>query len=297
LGSQKYVAFLPLIEDNIKIIGINSVRRMTMGGQPFGVYTGILCTPGLADAVFPLLARYIQGNLKWDTIQMRWVLDMKLDTFLSHFISSNYFTQIKESLTSLYIKLPPDFETYLMKYLSRNSRYTYKKEVSKIENSPEFKITITKSDSTEKEINAMIELWKKRWNQEREARWYRDMLNHYLKNDLLWLFVMWQGEKPVAALSCLPDPAKSTVNAYITSYDPEFSFLSPGIVIFMRAIEFSINNSFRIFDLTVGLDRYKLSFGPKRQKTFNVLIQNKTFRSRMITNFARVAKKLLKLKR
>lgn len=294
--SDECIAFLPLIENGKKVGGFSPIHRLTMGGQPFAVYSGFLCIPEVEQDAIPLLGNYIRKNISWDTFHMNWVRDPRLELFLSGFSSADYFTELKESLTSLFIKLPSDFDDYLLKYLGRNNRQTYRKKVRNIESSDEFKITVTTVNSTEKEINAMMDLWQSRWNKKQEGEWYKHMLHHYLKNDLLWLFVIWQGEKPVSALSCLLDPAKKTVNAYITSYDPDFSAVSPGIVVFMKAIEFSINNGYHFFDFAVGLDRYKLTFGPKRKKTYSVNIQNNSLRSRIVLSTAKWMKKRLKPK-
>jgi len=82
-----------------------------------------------------------------------------------------------------------------------------------------------------------------------------------------------------ASLSCLVDPANKTVNGYITSYEPEYSKISPGVVSFGHAIKASIEKGYTTFDFAVGMDRYKLMFGPKKQKTKNVVIQRKGLRS------------------
>jgi len=279
LESSEYIAFLPLINCGQKIFGIQPIRHLTMGGKPFAVYTGFLCLPDHESIAMPALASYIQNNVKWDTFQMHWVRDPRLEIFLSYFPESKFSTKVNKGLVSLFIKLPDNYDNYLLDYLGKSFRKTLKSRLRFIDNSHDYSITIADEKTVKRDIDIMISQWKKRWGGKKEAVWYQKMLHHYFQNDLLWLYIIWHDSTPVAALSCLVDPAKKTVNGYITSYEPEYSKISPGVVSFGHAIKASIEKGYTTFDFAVGMDRYKLMFGPKKQKTKNVVIQRKGLRS------------------
>ena len=87
---------------------------------------------------------------------------------------------------------------------------------------------------------------------------------------------MWSEEKPIGALSFLEDKSKSTFYAHITAYDKDFSKISPGSVLFIYGIKTAIENGFKSFDLSVGLEPYKLAFKPKKIDIFTVLLHQIT---------------------
>ena len=75
------------------------------------------------------------------------------------------------------------------------------------------------------------------------------------------------------------DPGKKIYNAYITSYDPEYAKIAPGIVLFAESIQHAIEQKYRFYDFTLGLDPFKLSFGPEQYEIKDLMIKKKRMKT------------------
>lgn len=287
-----YVAFLPLTILATEKYGFKPIRRLNMAGQPFAAYTGFLCLPEAESNIFPLMAQYVQEDLKWDVFNMQWVRDPRLELFLSHFPESKFSTKLSDGLPSLFVNLPDTYDDYLQGHLGKKFRKTLNGRLKHIDNNTKYTFTIADDNSIDADIENLVSLWKNRWGQRVDAIWYNKILHYHYENKLLRVFTLKCNGKPVSVLACILDPVKNTVVAYVTSYDPVFSKISPGIVIFADAIKQAIGDGYKIFDFTVGLDRYKISMGAKKQSTNNVIIERKALRSRIPIESLKLAKKI-----
>jgi len=163
--------------------------------------------------------------------------------------------------------------------LGYSFRRTLRRKVRFIEKNNEYRISISDKTSIERDIDIIIMLWKVRWGDSNDAKWYQNMMEYYYRNNLLWLSILWHDSKPISALSCIIDPVKKTVDAYITCYNPAYANISPGIVLFAYAIKTAIEHEYKIMDFSLGVYQYKLLLGSKKMKTEHVFILRKSFRS------------------
>ena len=119
-------------------------------------------------------------------------------------------------------------------------------------------------------------------------------MKYFDQHNLLRLTTLYYGNTPIAALSCIPDPANKIYNAYLTAYDPQYAHLSPGIVLFAESIKYAIEKKFKFYDLTLGLDYYKLSFRPQQFETKNLRIIRKGIRTSLLKGKSKLIKRLKK---
>ena len=271
--SSSYVAFLPLTIYNRRSYGIVTNRQIVFGGKPISIYSGFLCAPDFESETLRLLAEFIQSNLKWDTLQFNWVKDLRLDIFAGAFQSSGFSVENKKSLTSLRINLPNDYQVFLREFVSKDRRWYLRSKDRFIQQNESFHISYSSIKTIDRDINALCELWFNRWGRRNEADLQKKIMHHLFNNDLLILILLWDKEKPVSAHAFLVEPNKKTYLSYCTTYDPEYSKMSPGITIVAEGIKNAIDNKYKFFDFTVGLDPYKLSFGPEQIQTKSITIK------------------------
>ena len=288
-ASDSYVAFLPLSIHSRRIIGISLLREIKFGGKPYSVYSGFLCSPDHEPGTFEAISRCVQNALKWDIFGMQWVRDSRLDSFIQYFSKSKYYLNVYEGQNSLIISLPDNYESLLKQNMGRWTRRMIRKRTKHIDINDNYRITVADKQTVNEDIEVMCKLWNDRWLREHELEWYRHFMHHFFNNKMLRLTILWDGTHPVSALACLIDPVKQTYNAYITSYDPGYSKISPGIVLFAESINNAIENKFKYYDFTVGMDSYKLSFGPEQIKTKSIAIKRRSVKNR-VKFFARKLK-------
>lgn len=267
LVSDTYVAFFPLCIENKKLFNISLIKRMYNTGIPFSYYTGFLCLPKHENRAIEAIADFIMHNINWDTFEMKFIRDPRIESFVKYFPKTKYRTNLNNSLTSLLIKLPDSYNLFLSRNMGKSSRKRIKEKINHIQKNDCYHITVSTYESIGKDIDIQCRMWNNRWNKEYEIEWHRYFMKYFFKIGLLRLTILWTEKKPIATLSCFSDPLKKTYNAYLTSYDPEYSKLSPGIVLFADSIKYAIENEFNFYDLGTGVYQYKLSFGPQQIKT------------------------------
>jgi len=296
--TSTYVAFLPLTIHNRGSFGIYPIRHIVFGGKPISIYSGFLCSPEFEFMAIRLLASYIQSNLRWDIFNFNATKDPRLGIFLDRFPNSKFLVEVSKNLSSLCITLPRDYQTYLSIYISKETRRNIRRKTRYIKENERYKITYSTANTIDRDVNALCELWFKRWQKKREVKWHRNTLHHFFENDLLRLSIIWDGEAAVSAAAGLIDNENKTFNAYITSYNPDYSNISPGFVLGIENIKLAIEQGYNYYDFATGLDSYKQSFGPKEYQTKNVSIKRKRLKTvltlLMMKRVKSVFKKILK---
>ena len=296
--SDTYIAFLPLHIENKKLFGINLIRRMYFAGNSISYYSGFLCLPEREFEIIEAISYHIQHNLNWDTFDMKWVRGPRIVDFVKHFSKSDYFISLVESYPSLIINLPDSYKLFLNHNLGRSTRRRTKEKVKNIGKNGRYRIAVSTDKSVNEDIEKLCRWWNNRWNKEHEIEWHRYFMQYFFNNKSLRLTTLWDDEKQksIAALACFSDPVKKIYNAYLTSYDPEYSKLSPGIILFVDSIKHAIENNFRFYDLGAGQHPYKLSFGPQQLGTKNLHITRNRKRylllSKIIKLFKRIKNKI-----
>ncbi len=292
--TSSYVAFLPLTSFNHGAFGIYPVRQIVYGGKPVSVYSGFLCSPDFEFNAIRELASYIQSNLKWELFHFNWIKDPRLGIFMHTFSHSKFIVRESKSLTALIITLPDNYQIYLSSYISKKIRHAIRVRTKHILENKNFILRYANAETINKDLDALCELWFNRWKHKNNMEWYRYILRIFFENDLLKLSVIWYGDTPVSALACTIDPVNRFYNSIITSYNPEYSKLGPGIVLFSESIKNAIELHYKYYDFTVGLDPYKRAFGPEQYETKNISIIRKNIKTFIVLGVAKRTKRILK---
>ena len=112
---------------------------------------------------------------------------------------------------------------------------------------------------------------------------YREIFHRCIENNSLWLSVVWDRTKPIAATGMFIDHQKKRAYGYMTGYNSEYSKLSPGRVMMAYSIKKAINHQFQIYDFLRGEEDYKFSFfGAKKYFNMRCQINRKTLKTNAI---------------
>lgn len=260
-AASPYVAFLPLIMRGPRIFGFRPIRLLHMGGRPLAWNTGFVCLPESEAQALMALATYVDRHIGWDSFLLEYTSDPRLDIFLGYFPAKNFEVKVEPSLPAVTIALPGSWEQYLRDCLGPSTRRNLTHDTRRIEHRNDMYLTQAQGGSIESDLEVLLTMWQWRWGPKPMAHWERRMLRHCFEHDTLRLTVLWHNTTPVAAVSGILDRPKKIFYAYMTAYDATYAKLSPGAVLLGYAIRWAIENGFHVFDLMLGADPYKLTFG------------------------------------
>ncbi len=285
--SISYVAFLAL---GVK----TSARGIFMGGNPMSDHTGFVCLPEHEKKAVEAFAIYIQKNLKWDIFNMKDVFDHRLNLFLKYFPHTKFSINKNDSTTCPYISLPDSWEKYVEDFLSTRTKKNLLYYTRRIECATEFHVTQVNFENLENQIETFLKLFQMRWGSmhENKLNCYRWLFQNCFKSNYLWLDILWDGVKPIAAMASFIDRSKKTFSYYNAGYNGKYDKFSPGKVMITHSIQYAIKHGFRIYDFLRGDEEYKYSFCAKERFNTNVIIERKSVRKtcKKLTN--RVKRKL-----
>lgn len=265
-----YVAFFPLAMHS---------NRLLMGGNYLADYTGFVCSPEYEKEAIPAFATFVQQELKWDSFEMKDVLDSRLGAFLEYFPSKKFNVQQVKITSCPYIRLPGNWDQYLQDFLGRRTRADLRRSLRKIEGSDEYHITHAGADNLESQVETLLSHWYSRWDlPEHFQNGLRKIFYRCFENDYLWLSILWDGITPIGMLAGFLDRQKKTFTACITSSDNRYAKLGPGKALYGYSIRCAIENGCNIYDFTRGSEDYKFSFGSIERFNQNVVITRKSLR-------------------
>ncbi len=286
--APSYVAFFPLqLRTEMKKDGTfyNEVR---MGGSEFADYTGILCLPEFEDRAIPAFADYLKRS-NWTQLHLKNVYASKqrFRLFMKAFAASKFETETLDRQTTgdnlncdlyPYVKLPGDWETYLAKKLSSNTRQKAKRFLKRVGEAGEFRVTHADAKTIKRDVNILLHFWKLKWGRRKGERLSsilstnRIMLTNALEAGVLFMPVLWKGDRPLGALGILIDRKKKALHFLIAGRDETFNSPPPGFILHIYAIRWAIENGFTIYDFLQGNESYKYMYGcEERRITYTIV--------------------------
>ena len=295
--SSSYIAFMALGMEPTE----NNGCRLYMAGEPLSAHTGFICLSEHVSTAIPTFSHFVQERLSWDRLDMRDVLDPRLDTFLDCFPTKKFAIRLLHGSPCPYIPaLPKTWDQYLEGSLGKWARRDLRRAFKQIANSgTELFITDARSDNFEHHIEALLTVWQLRWGvkSEKVLNRYRCIFRRCFEYNSLWLSVLWDGTTPISALAALMDRQRKSFNAYLLGRDPESTKMKkPGKTIYGYSVRYAIENGFSIFDFGRGDEDFKYELGAQRRMNTHVIIVRKTLRitlSRLKRRIERVPKRVL----
>lgn len=255
-------------------------QKIYMGGNRMADYTNFLCLPEIEEIAVKSFAQYILKKMKWLTLEFRDVLDPRLKIFANVFRNNKCDVSIEKDIVCPYIELPPDWQTYLDKVISKKIRKKIKRCNKKALNG-DFRFEYINDKNYVEQIDIVHSIWEKRWfdNGDNGKRQRKEIFRSCYLMKKLWSVVIYYGQTPVAGNLCFIEGKNKTLSAYISGYEDEYKKYSLGTVTETLAIKYAIENKYEIYDFLRGGESYKYWYGAKNKYNYKLYVERKNLKS------------------
>jgi len=252
-----------------KVIGIapllvNGDIASFIGSSDVCDYLDFVIEPGKEESFF----RQLLDNLKAEGILRLNLAPLRPDsTVLTRLvnIAQNHRWQVscsKEDV-SVELDLPATWEDYLQS-LSGKQRHELKRKLRRLDEEGELNYRHS-TDANQYDIDIFLRLFRDS-RQDKAAfltpqmeSFFRAVAGAMAEQELLILNILEVAEKPVAATMCFD--YKDTVYLYNSGYEPDYGWLSVGVISKALCIKDSIERKRKRFDFLKGGEAYKYHLG------------------------------------
>lgn len=285
-AGSRYVAFFPL-RLSTKRTGQQFFNEAVTGVLRLGDYHGLVCDPAFEDAALPALGHALK-TFRWARLILENLpmSQRRLMLLLSPFDTDGFRAQSVRNIDKVsgvdhsvcpYIDLPADWDSYLAGLPSSNTRQKIRRFLKKVDGGA-FRVTHADSATIERDLKILTDLWAEKW-QERKGehvpsivRATRAMLLNCFRDGAALVPVLWQEDRPLAALGCVLDHARRTVLFLITGRDERFTSPPPGFILHAHTIRHAIGQGFRTYDFLRGNEPYKYLFATQEHRLASLVI-------------------------
>ncbi|MBA4369494.1 MAG: hypothetical protein C0403_17850 [Desulfobacterium sp.] len=289
-SSTSPVAFLPLGFRTHKVNRFFSSTDFVSSGSAWADHSGFVCIPDESDAALSAFALFLKKKIRWDSLSLNEISDPRFVFFTNLFQSRNFQIKTLKQTECPYIELPETWDQYCLETISKRAHKDINYYVRRIKRDIDFRSTSITKDNLKDSIEILLSLYEKR----RQPQYrlmvdrFREILTRSFQNNFLWLNVLWDGVKPIAACSAFLDRKNSTFVGCNTGFDENYSKLRPGTVIFSESVKYAIENGFKYYDFGRGTEEYKYTFGAKDRFNSNTQIIKNTPASIMKNAFIKM---------
>ena len=292
--SGRYVAFFPLrLKTRMSKSRRQFVNEIHMGGSFFWAdYTGIICSPEYEEEAIQSICIKLK-QMNWTKLYLKHfdVSEKRLAFFTGHFDGSMFLKENRNSISARdsinnlicpYIELSDDFETYLMEKLSANTRQKFRRFMRKVENSEDFRITHSVPETDERDLDILIDFWKKRWvhrkgkDVEKLGYKYKEIMQTGLEGGTVYMPMLWRGDTPLGGLGSFVDRQKKSLLYFVAGRDESYTNPPTGFVLHAHSIRWAIENGLKTYDFLRGDESYKYSFGATKRRIKYVVLSTKS---------------------
>jgi CelD/BcsL family acetyltransferase involved in cellulose biosynthesis len=287
-GSSEYVAFFPLrLRTKMRKRG-GFYNEITLAGRGLSDYSGIITHPDHeADAV-AALSRYLRRS-NWAALTLEFYrssrgrLERLLRSFPVKEFRRNEIPAVNKrdnvnNLICPYIALPDTWDDYLGR-LGSNTRQKMRRFLRKVDDGDEYRITVANADTVERDLDILMNFWSTKWTPRKGDRMpglvrvNRSMFKACFDAGALFLPVMWQGDKPLGALSTLIDHQKKTFLFFLAGRDETVRTPVPsGVALHAYSLRHAVTNGIKTYDFLRGNEEYKYMFGVEEIQLHNLVV-------------------------
>ncbi|ODS03585.1 hypothetical protein AUC71_08895 [Methyloceanibacter marginalis] len=234
-GSSDYVAFFPLrLRTRMRKAGGGFYNEISLAGRGLSDYSGLITRPECEGEAVPAFSRFLR-RANWAALTLEFFRSSsnRLERLLRSLPAKN-FRRIEipavnkpdnvNNLVCPYTSLPDSWDAYLTG-LGSNTRQKMRRFLRKVDDGQEYRITIAKADTIERDLDILMNFWRIKWAQRKGDRMHglvranQSMLRACFECGALFLPVMWQGDKPLGALATLVDHQKKAFLFFMAGRD------------------------------------------------------------------------------
>jgi len=290
-----HVAFFPLRVHTRLNKGGGLYNEIQVACQATADYTGFICRPEHEDTAIPALGACLAA-MKWGKLDLRYfsASDKRLNLFLDEFPGRDFKVKSPDTSpmgdgvdygVSLYVDLPDSWETYLGEKLSAKTRQRVRNYLRKVESGDRFRITNADPATIERDLDILAGFWASKWGGQfgrslaSVQRTDRTMLRHCFDQGVLYMPVLWEGERPLGAVAILVDRQHKSFLFKLFGRDETFQNPSPGVILIAHAIRHAIDEGFGKCDFLQGNHAYKYAFGVDEFRLKHRIVMRKSVRN------------------
>ncbi|MBV9994500.1 MAG: GNAT family N-acetyltransferase, partial [Caulobacteraceae bacterium] len=290
---EGYVAFLPIRNRLLFDAASGFYNELALAGARYADYAGMLARPDAETAAAKAFADCLKDDFYWASLRLDGLLmsERRRQAFLSRFAASKFKSQpIEEVIEGVdhyvcpYLDLPASWDEYLGS-LSRNERQKMRRLLGKADASEEMRIELSPLAEVPRDLETMLGFWKTKWRPSKGeatdliAARNQDMLCRRAEHGALLLPVFRHGDRFIAALAILDDPAKRTLNFLMTGRDETYGEAPAGYLLHAWAIRHAIEHGYARYDFLKGDEHYKYLFGCKDRRLSPVTVSTRSGRN------------------
>jgi len=241
-------------------------------------YTGILCDPDWENAAIARIAQRAQ-SLPWARLSLRYLAPRaRGETFLRAFPDDRFSADWRgyringgetDNLLCPQVPLPHSHAAYLNGLSSKNTRQKIRRFTRRHLDSGELRISeADTARGMQRDLDNLLQFWVANWSgqkgrarAERAAGNYREVLGVARRLGLLFLPVMWRGDRPLGGLAHIVDPWLGRVHFIVAGRDSTAAEPYIGLLLHSESIRWAIEKGYDLYDFGHGNEPYKYSFG------------------------------------
>jgi CelD/BcsL family acetyltransferase involved in cellulose biosynthesis len=267
--SGRLVGLAPLI-----IYRRNQKRVLAFAGGGVSDYLGVLLEPGDEGAAVTEVLDAVDTIPGWDVLDFT---DLPLGSVLLY--SQTLRPYAKEHDLCFVLSLPSNSEE-LVQSLSKRQWANLRNARSRTQREGGAVVESATPLNAEEFVEDLFRLHTSRWRKLGQSgvlgdlqirQFHRVAAPALLSSGLLRLYRMRMNDRTIAVNYSFFH--HQSVYCYLQGFDPEFSFLSPGMQLMFAVIEEAVRFGARRFDFLRGEEGYKLHWRPRAEPTYRVEIQ------------------------
>lgn len=282
-NKSNYVAFFALYKDVISgKFGKRTIDSIGMAGAPLADYTGLVSFPDYEKHAIESFTNYLLNDTRWNKLRFREVADRRVEGIACRINSKRFIVRYRNDTPCPRLILPDSWEKYLSDILEPKFSKKFKSKINKAEKRGCY-VTEANDENIELYLDYFIKLFEMRWNTlDNQAR-------ELLKSTFRWAYygnflrihVVWYENDPAAIQVSFIDDKNKIYHYYNGGWDPQFSHLSPGIVLHGHCIKYAIDNGYKVYDFMRGDESYKYLFGAENMYNKNIIITPNTIETKL----------------
>jgi CelD/BcsL family acetyltransferase involved in cellulose biosynthesis len=287
--NNRVLGIAPMMLSKYKLPAFGSIRKIEFLGTRHSDYNNfIICKK--ERAVVRSIIDYLNGVEDWDWIELK---EIPESTSYSRrlFADPSLKLEMKERVCNLcpYVELPKKFES-LKKTFRRNLRQNLNRYLRKIQtgHTLDLKRFDEAGFSAKEAMDLFIRLHEAKWGSQGKPGafaedtfrdFHMDVAESFAQNRWLGIYFLMVDGEPVASQYTFEYYQK--MYYYLAGFLPKYSSFSVGNLMIMFLLRECIEKGFTEYDMTRGLEPYKLQWTNKYRKNFEVRLVHKKITSEL----------------
>lgn len=259
-GKQVGVVPLLISPNVIDLLGTSKV----LGNEFISDFGDILVYSGYEEHVWQALIQKFKLDYSSYTIHLSFIREESP----TYPVLKKLGLDAKTVDVSPFINLPSSWEEYLLG-LDRHNRHEIKRKIRRLEAEGAFKVCHDGDPTDIDEFFRLMSLSKEQKHNflsEPMKVFFKEVIAEFWHKKMLWLcFLKLDGVNIAATVNFLYN---NEILLYNSGFNPDFSYLSPGLLLKAFIIKHSIEERKRRFDFLRGGERYKYNLGAKERKLY-----------------------------